>query len=99
MFLMARLGLLPKGARSCRGQGRAPQARRETSAIPVRAVGSRELCQPRTEADRKPVTESNLSLRAPAQRAAAMRGWSLWLSIPSHRQNWLICTFRYCSVL
>ena len=29
-------------------------------------VGSRERCQPRTEADGKSVTESNLSLGAPA---------------------------------
>jgi hypothetical protein len=38
--------------------------------MPTWSVGSRDLCQPRTEADGKPVTESNLSLRAPAQRAA-----------------------------
>jgi hypothetical protein len=33
-----------------------------------------KLCQPRTEADGKPVTESNLSLRAFAQVAANLRG-------------------------
>ena len=42
--------------------------------MPMESVGSRELCQPRTEADGKPVTESNLNLRAPAQRAAVI--WS-----------------------
>jgi len=36
--------------------------------MPMWSVGSRELCQPRTEDDRKPVAESNLSLPAPAQR-------------------------------
>ena len=33
-------------------------------------VGSRELCRPMTEAEGKLVTESDLSLRAPAQVAA-----------------------------
>jgi hypothetical protein len=33
-------------------------------------VGSRELCRPRTEVEGKLVTESDLSLRAPAQVAA-----------------------------
>ncbi len=35
--------------------------------MPTWSVGSRELCQPGTEADGKPVTESDLSLRAPGQ--------------------------------
>jgi hypothetical protein len=38
------------------------------------SVCIRKLCQPRTEADGKPVTESNLSLRAFAQVAAGMLG-------------------------
>ncbi len=37
-------------------------------------VGSRELCRPRTEAEGKLVTESDLSFRAPAQVAADMHG-------------------------
>jgi len=32
-------------------------------------VGSRELCLPRTEVEGKLITESDLSLRAPAQVA------------------------------
>ena len=36
---------------SCRGQGQAPQARRETLAMPTWSVGSGELYKPRTEAD------------------------------------------------
>ena len=47
-----------------RGQGRVPQVRRGTLAM-LRSPRSRELCQPRMEADGKPVTEGNLSLRAP----------------------------------
>jgi hypothetical protein len=43
-------------------------------AMPTWSVGSRDLCLPRTEADGKPVTESNLSLRALAQRAAVRCG-------------------------
>ena len=35
-------------------------------------VGSRELCRPRTEVEGKLVTESDLSLRAPAQVAAVL---------------------------
>jgi hypothetical protein len=37
-------------------------------------VGGRELCLPRTEVEGKLVTESDLSLRAPAQVAAVRRG-------------------------
>ena len=37
-------------------------------------IGSRERYQPRTEADGKSVTESNLRPGAPAQRAADMLG-------------------------
>jgi hypothetical protein len=40
--------------------------------MPTWSVGSRERCQPSTEMTGKPVTESNLSLRMPAQRAAVM---------------------------
>jgi len=38
--------------------------------MPYGQFASVKLCQPRTEADGKPVTESNLSLRAFAQVAA-----------------------------
>jgi hypothetical protein len=62
------------GVLSCRGQGRAQRARREALAMPMWSVGSRELCQPWTEDDGKPVTQSNLSLRAAAQRAADLDG-------------------------
>ncbi len=58
---------------SCRGQGRAPR----DGMTPGRAswsTGSRERCRPRTETDGEPVTQSNLSLRAPAQVAAVRRG-------------------------
>jgi len=41
-----------------------------TGALGMWPVGSRELCRPRTEAEGKLVTESDLSLRAPAQVAA-----------------------------
>ena len=41
------------GARFCGGQGRPPRVRRETLARPTWSVGSCELCQPRTEADRQ----------------------------------------------
>src|SRR5271170_4667239 len=41
-----------------------------TGALDMWPVGSRELCRPRTEAEGKLVTESDLSLRAPAQVAA-----------------------------
>jgi hypothetical protein len=51
--------------------------------MPTWSVGSRDLCQPRTQADGKPVTESNLSLHAPAQRAAVLGGSpSLSLAFP-----------------
>lgn len=33
------------------------------------SVGIRELCRPRTKTDRKPVTESDLSLRLRSKRA------------------------------
>ena len=52
----------------------------------MESVGSRELCQPRTEADGKPVTESNLSLRAPAQRAAVRSGGKIELRDADSRQ-------------
>ncbi len=39
------------------------------------SAGSRELCQLGIEADVKPVTESNLSLRVPAQVAAVQHDW------------------------
>lgn len=45
------------------------------------SVCIRKLCQPRTEADGKPVTESGLSLRASAQVAAVMRGQVVPLSV------------------
>jgi hypothetical protein len=41
-----------------------------TGALGMWPVGSRELCRPGTEAEGTLVTESDLSLRAPAQVAA-----------------------------
>jgi hypothetical protein len=43
-----------------------------------------KLCQPRTEADGKPVTESNMSLRAFAQVAADMH------------DNWMVSVAAVC---
>jgi hypothetical protein len=43
-----------------------------TGALGMWPVGSREPCRPRTEAEGKLVTESDFSLRAPAQVAADM---------------------------
>ena len=64
------IGALGANVLICRGQGRrAPQARQDLG-YATWSVGNRELCEPRTEADRNPVTESNLSLHASAQRAA-----------------------------
>jgi hypothetical protein len=40
-----------------------------TGALGMWPVGSRELCRPRTEVEGKLVTQSDLSLRAPAQVA------------------------------
>ena len=54
---------------NCRGQGRAPLARRDLGHA-TRAVASRKLCRSRTDANEKPVAESNLSLRVPAHVAA-----------------------------
>jgi len=52
--------------------GSSSMARRETLAAPMRSVDRCETCQPRTEADGKVVTESNLSLRVPARVAAVL---------------------------
>jgi len=79
-------------ARICRRQGRAQRAGRETLAMPTWSVGSRDLCQPRTEADGKPVTESNLSLRAPAQRAAVVI-WSPNLGVFAVSAAGVLCAF------
>ena len=46
-------------------------------------VGSRERCQPRTAADGKSVTESNLSLGAPAQNIRR----SAWLAVADRIPN------------
>jgi len=54
--------------------GSSSMARRETLAAPMRSVDRCETCQPRTEADGKVVTESNLSLRVPARVAAVLHG-------------------------
>jgi pfkB family carbohydrate kinase len=56
-------------ARTCRGQGRTPPARRDFGRATC-AVPSRELCRSRIDANEKPVAESNLSLRMPAHVAA-----------------------------
>ena len=45
-----------------------------TEALGMWPVGSRELCRLRTEAEGKLVTESDLSLRAPAQEAFDLLG-------------------------
>src|SRR5580693_4931162 len=44
-----------------------------TGALGMWPVGSRELCRPGTEAEGKLVTESDLSLRAPAQSSRLIR--------------------------
>jgi hypothetical protein len=59
----------------CRGQGRVPRARQDLGHT-TWPVGNGELCQLRTDAGGKPVTESNLSLRA--ARAKTRR--YVWLS-------------------
>lgn len=56
-------------ASACRGQGRAPLARRDLGHATC-AVASRELCQSRIDANKKPIAESNLSSRVPANVAA-----------------------------
>jgi hypothetical protein len=53
---------------NCRGQGRAPLARRDL-AHAAWAVASRELCRSRTDSNGKHVAESNLSLCLPAHIA------------------------------
>jgi hypothetical protein len=57
-------------ARTCRGQGRGLRRRRETSAMSTWSVGSPEVCH----AVGRFVTESSLSLRAPAQVADMRAG-------------------------
>ena len=63
--------------------------------MPTWSAGSRDLCQPRTEADGKPVTESNLSLRAPAQRAAYLHVsgpfGGAWLEVSRSGNLALVC--------
>jgi len=54
-------------------------------------VGSRERCQPRTAADGKSVTESNLSLGAPAQNIRLMRGLQLFRDDRRRHVEKLIC--------
>jgi hypothetical protein len=56
--------------RSCRAQGSSAAGMTGSLPCPGSSAGSRELFQPRTQADGKPVTQSNPSHRAPAQRAA-----------------------------
>jgi hypothetical protein len=58
-----------ENARSCRGQGRAPLARRGFSHA-TGAVASRELCRSRIDGNEKPIAGSNLRLRVPARVAA-----------------------------
>jgi hypothetical protein len=57
------------GTLFCRGQGRAPLAWRDLGHA-TWAVASRELCWSRTDANEKPLAESNLSLRVPAPVAS-----------------------------
>jgi hypothetical protein len=52
-----------------RGQGRAALARRNIGHA-TWTVASRELCRPRTDANEKPLAESNLSRRVPAPVAS-----------------------------
>ena len=82
-------------ARICRRQDRAQRAGRETLAMPTWSAGSRDLCQPGTEADGKPVTESNLSPRAPAQRAADLAASSSQSAYrPSRTRTAVLCRRR-----
>jgi hypothetical protein len=48
------IGALGPVVRFCRGQGQAPRGQRKTSATPTWSVGSRERCQPSTEAGGNP---------------------------------------------
>jgi hypothetical protein len=54
---------------NCRGQGRAPLARRGLSHA-TGDVTSRELCLSRIDGNEKPIAGSNLRLRVPARVAA-----------------------------
>ena len=87
-----------------RRQGR-PQQVRQDLGHATWSVGGRELCQPRTQADGKPVTESNLTLRSCAQVAAVI--WSPNLgclrckrrgSRVSARTRYLECVFAVAAV-
>ena len=80
------------GAHSCRGQGRVPLAWRETWACPGGQSTAADSASRGRRLTGKPVTESNLILRAPAQRAAAMA--RVFAGRPSHlwHTEWMICT-------
>src|SRR6266581_875410 len=57
-----------------RRRGRAPRARRETLAMPAWSAGSLNSASRGRRLMGKPIPESNLSLRAPAQRGFVMVG-------------------------
>ena len=54
--------------RTCRGQGRASRVRQDLGCA-LRSVGIRKLCQPGTEPDGKPVTQSSRVLVRPRKEA------------------------------
>ena len=82
-----------ENARSCHGQGRAPRVQLDLGRTRW-SVGSREPGQPRTAADEQPVTESNLSRRVPAQRAAVVIS-SPDLSVFAVAAAGVLCAFPY----
>jgi hypothetical protein len=75
-----------------RRQGRAPGAPRETLAMPAWSAGSLNSASRGRRLTGKPITESNLILRAPTQRAAVMHA-SMIISAPdlvAYRRN-ILC--------
>jgi hypothetical protein len=55
---------------TCRRQGRASRAWQDLRRVRTWALGNRELDEVRTQSAAKPITDSNLRLRGPAQRPA-----------------------------
>lgn len=71
---MPAVGRVARGALSCRGQGRAPQAYREIWRYPGSRPTVVHLAKDAVEVDGNPVTESDPIPRAPAQRGADRDG-------------------------
>jgi hypothetical protein len=80
-----------KNARTCRRQGRALRVGRETSATPMCSVAAVNSAGRGRRLTRKPVTESNLILRAPAQRAAVGRTAAFTGAAEEEAQIWAFC--------